>query len=275
MVVSVTSLTPPLLAALAAWPEGAGASPAARRAALGWAQDPVLGRFATPGAAARAVHGPASGGGAVFAALAARRGDRWAAGAAVAALVPWLAPVACRWARRGVPATDVEVMVADLVTESFAAITRAVPGGPEAVVQAAWHRVAGARRTDLARRARHVPLAEPATGCCRVGSADRPGTVGAGIAAGIAGIDGFAGRAGIDGSLFYLAGAGGTAAEAVLAVLCDAVAAGRLGAADARLLAWQAAGWPSERVTSVVGCTPAALRARRSRALRRVAGSAR
>ncbi len=53
--------TTPLLAVLTAWPTGPGRSAAIRRAATGWAEDPVLGRFPSPALAASAVGHPATG----------------------------------------------------------------------------------------------------------------------------------------------------------------------------------------------------------------------
>jgi hypothetical protein len=230
--------TTPLLASLAVWPTGPGSSPAGRRATRVWADDPILAPFASPGLAAVAVTG--TDGNRVLGALARRPDDEWATAAALSGLVGRLAPITARWARSGMPTTELEAAESDVVAECLAGLRDPAfsDGGavdPGRVAQTAWHRVAGRRRTERSRADRHRPLPVFEVG---------------------------------------VAGPSVSAVEQVLVVLSSAITAGLVPVAGAAAVAWQAAGWSTAEVAYRAGATPAALRARRSRTLRQLNTSA-
>ena len=230
--------TTPLLAALTAWPAGPGRSAAVRRATAGWADDPVLCRFPSPAVAPSAVGHPATGP-LVLTALAARPDDPVATTAALAGLAPRLVPIVGRWARAGLAGSELEGAEADLVAECLIGLRGARADllvDPAAVVAGAWHRVCADRRTLRARAARTAP--------------GDPELLAAPHAAGRSGV------------------------ETVMVELTDAARSGRLGVDAARALAWQAAGWSSVELADRTGIPAATLRARRSRARRRLAAPA-
>ena len=234
----MTAPLTPLLAALARWPDGPGSSPAARRAVSTWADDPVLSRFETPGAAAVGAAQP--DGGDVLAALAGRRQDGWAATAAATALVGWLAPITTGWRIHGMPTTDLDAAEADLVCEAVADLAARAGLGATTidgrhVAQRAWHRVHGARRTERARGNRRVALSAAAHAPARPAR---------------------------------------TAAETVLVELSRAVTTEVVTPLAAAAVGWVAAGWTTPDAARAAGMSPAALRARRSRAVRQLAGAA-
>jgi hypothetical protein len=245
--VAMTPATPPLLTALAAWPAGPGSTTTARRASRRWTDHPLLASCRTPGQAALALAGP--DGTAVLEALTARPGDDWAATAAVAGLVPWMAPIASRWARSGMGASDVDAAVADLVGECAVLLAVGRPGPqPAAVVQSAWHRVHNTRRTERARTARHYHLDRLHLDHCHLAHLhfDHPAVLDR------------AARPDL----------GSTAVERLLVELAAAVGRGTVSVGSAQALAWQAAGWPTAEVAARTGLSPATLRARRARAVR-------
>ncbi|MHB1536501.1 MAG: hypothetical protein ACYC1D_18200 [Acidimicrobiales bacterium] len=222
--------TSPLLDRLRAWPHSAGASVASRRAARAWDDDPALAGFATAGEAALAVGADTAHAGVVLTALAARVGDDWAATAAISGLAPQLEPIARRWARAGLAGADLDGAEADLVGALFEVLVCQKPTPPPSVVvQAAWHRVSGSRRSERARAARHVPLDDARL------------------------VGGLPAR---------------STAETVLALLVDSVGGGRLGIDGAVALGEWVAGWPTETSAARAGVSPEALRARRHRATR-------
>ncbi|HWG73396.1 MAG TPA: hypothetical protein VG184_05010 [Acidimicrobiales bacterium] len=224
-----------LTAVLLAWPATVGVSPPARRAARGWAGDPVLAGFATPGAAALAVSSDDPTAGVVLAALMARPGEDWAATAAVAGLAARLARIVGRWARSGLSGGALEVAEADLVAATVEVLATVRPApAPAVVVQAAWHRVYGVRRTEAARAARRVPLDDDRL----VGG--RPAR---------------------------------STAEEVLAVLAGAARCGTVSVSQARALGAWVAGWPTATAAQRAGVSIEVLRARRHRGVRALAAA--
>ena len=236
MVAPMTATRTPLLTALASWPTGPGRSPAGRRAASGWSDDPALVCFATPGEAAVAVGFPACGA-AVLTALAARRDDSWATTAALASLAPRLAPIVVRWVRAGMCPADVEDAESDLLAGCLAGLREDRLLDPAGIVATAWQRASNNRRTLRARGARHTGR--------ELGVLPDPVPFG---------------RDGV---------------EAIVVELTDAVRTGRLTVASAKAVGWQAAGWTSGEVEACTGIPAATLRARRRRAVGRLATTSR
>lgn len=161
----------------------------------------------------------------------------------VAGLSRRLGWVVARWARAGLPESDVAVLEADLVSECWAAVAltaascaqgRPVPPRPAmALVQLAWQRVRGARRRQVLRDARQVPIGE------NLSWPDVPET----------------GRADVE-----LAGE-----------IVAAYRAGRLTLTAARLIfATRVAGLAPAEAAQLLGCSPQSVRTRRSRAERRL-----
>ena len=161
----------------------------------------------------------------------------------VAGLSRRLGWVVARWARAGLPESEVAVLESDLVSECWAAVAltaancaqgRTVPPRPPmALVQLAWQRVRGARRRQLLRDARQVPLGEKMAG------PDAPETR----------------RADVE-----LAGE-----------IVAAYRAGRLTLTAARLIfATRVAGLAPAEAAQLLGCSPQSVRTRRSRAERRL-----
>ena len=220
---------------LAGWPSSPEAS---RRTGL-WAADPVLAVFATPGDAAVAARQDKE----MFATLAGLRGDRLAATAALSAVAVFLVPVVRRWSRSGLTGDDLADAEADLVVEALAAMRRPPPLDAGIVAQQAWHRVSGRRRTARARTERLAELA-PQLASRNAVTPDLGGVAGCA----------FGGQLGVSGS--------------PLGIALDALEAGMLSVTAAAVLWAAAAGYPTREAARLAGCSPAAWRARRSRAFR-------
>jgi hypothetical protein len=200
-----------------------------------WADHPVLAAFATPAEAALAARG--RDGERVVAALAARRDDPAATTAALAALAPRLGLISGCWKRAGLSGADLADAESDLVTECLAGL-RADPDRPAAVaVQAAWHRVHGRRRTARVQAGRLVPF-----DCDHFRRAEDPGP----------------------GPLHELQD-----------LLAEAVGEGTVSRLEAQSVWAAATGWTTSEACRATGCSPAAWRARRSRAIRSLAASVR
>ena len=220
---------------LAGWPSSPEAS---RRTGL-WAADPILAVFATPGDAAVAARQDKE----MFASLAGLRGDPLAATAALSAVAVFLVPVVRRWSRSGLVGDDLADAEADLVVEALAALRLNTSLDAGRVAQQAWHRVSGRRRTARARTERLAELA------AQLASHDASQPVfedPSGCA--------FGGRLGVSGG--------------PLGVALDALEAGVLSVTAAAVLWAAAAGYPTRKAARLAGCSPAAWRARRSRAFR-------
>ena len=220
---------------LAGWPTSPEAS---RRTGL-WAADPVLAVFATPGDAAVAARQDKE----MFATLAGLRGDPLAATAALSAVAMFLVPVVRRWSRSGLVGDDLADAEADLVVEALAAMRRPPPLDAGIVAQQAWHRVSGRRRTARARTARLAELAP------QLASHDASQPV-------------FEDPSACPGS-GQLGLSGGP-----LGVALDALEAGMLSVTAAAVLWAAVAGYSTREAAQMAGCSPAAWRARRSRAFR-------
>jgi hypothetical protein len=195
----------------------------------------VLAGFATPGAAALAVSSDDPTAGVVLAALIARPGDDWAATAAVAGLAARLAVIVGRWARSGLAGSALAAAEADLFGAALEVLANVKPTpAPAVVVQAAWHRVYGARRTEAARAARRVPLDDERL------AGGRPAR---------------------------------STAEEVLAVLAGAAGCGTVSVPQARALGAWVAGWPTATAAEHAGVSVEVLRARRHRGVRALAAA--
>jgi hypothetical protein len=224
-----------LTSVLLAWPATVGMSPPALRAARGWAGDEVLAGFATPGAAALAVSSDDPTAAVVLAALVALPGDDWAATAAVAGLAGRLGVIVGRWARSGLAGSALAMAEADLFAAAVEVLATVRPTpAPAVVVQAAWHRVYGARRTEATRAARRVPLDDERL------------------------VGGHPAR---------------STAEEVLALLAGAARCGTVSVAQARALGAWVAGWPTATAAQRAEVSVEVLRARRHRGVRALAGA--
>jgi DNA-directed RNA polymerase specialized sigma24 family protein len=153
--------------------------------------------------------------------------------AALAVLAPRLARVVARWARAGVPACDLEDMEAELLAETLARLQdRPEPQPPGAVVDLAWGRVRNTRRRHRRAAGRQVSLDESTAA-----ASEAPAVLG--VAA---------------------------------LVVVDGFRSGRLSLPGAQALwATGVAGWSGVDAAARLGCGAAALRARRSRAIRALA----
>ena len=213
---------------LAGWPSSPEAS---RRTGL-WAADPVLAVFATPGDAAVAARQDKE----MFATLAGLRGDPLAATAALSAVAVFLVPVVRRWSRSGLVGDDLADAEADLVVEALAAMRLNTSLDAGRVAQQAWHRVSGRRRTARAHTERLAELAPQ--------------------------------LASHDASQPVFEDPSGCAFGGQLGVALDALEAGVLSVTAAAVLWASAAGYSTREAARLAGCSPAAWRARRSRAFR-------
>ena len=219
-----------ILTVLAAWPD----HPDAVRSVPAWAGHPILGPFSNAAEAALAARHPGDDK-QVLAALAARRDDPVATLAALGALAPSLQLIAARWERAGLTGADLADAESDLVTECLA-LLRSDPYRPgPAVVQGAWHRVNGRRRTARARAARQVPFDADSLLLSR--HRDR-------------------------GPLRDLQD-----------LLAEGVADGTVSRLEAQSVWAVATGWTTSEACAVTGCSPPAWRARRCRAIRALAAS--
>lgn len=226
---SMTCNPTPVINRLVEWPDTVGSSRVARRAVAGWADDPVLSAFATPGAAAEAVRFDTPEAAAVLGALAARPRDEWAATAALVGLAVRLLPIVRRWARGGLKGPQLAAAEADLLAAAIEVLAAMHPTpAPAQVVTTAWQRVYGARRTETSRAARREPLpvALPAP-----------------------------------------AGNEHSTVEALLAVLTEGVRRRSLPRSQAQALAAWAAGWSTIANAELAFVGVAAIRARRRRGL--------
>jgi DNA-directed RNA polymerase specialized sigma24 family protein len=157
--------------------------------------------------------------------------------AALAILAPRLGSVVARWRRSGVPAADLEDMEGELLAAAVEALRGSVgprppvPPSPGVLVDWAWAQVRNVRRRHR-RAADRVVALDPA--------AASPAAPAAVVAA--------------------------------AAVVVDGYRSGRLSLPAAQAL-WVTgvAGWSGADAARLSGCTPEAMRARRSRAIRALA----
>jgi len=209
---------------------------ASGRPPSGWVDDPVLAGFAAPSDAVRACRDD-PGGDQVLGALAARQDDPTATLAALAGLAARLVLISARWRGGGLAGPDLADAEADLVTECLAAL-RAQPALPaRLVVRVAWHRVCGRARTARARSARHVPLPDVPDYASAPDDSDPHRRLVVGLAGAVA-----------DTTLTC------TGAQTVWLASC---------------------GWTGAEAAVVLGCSPAAFRARHARALRALVAATR
>jgi DNA-directed RNA polymerase specialized sigma24 family protein len=219
---------------LVAWASGSADDSHHRRIAARWAAaSPALAGYASAGEVIRAGWANPDLATTLLAELTViGAGDSVAVQAALAILTPRLVSVVARWARAGVPAGDLEDMEADLLAETVAALrARPDPQPPAVVVDLAWAKARNTRRRHRRATDRQVALDAAAAA---------PVTPVAGV----------------------------TAATVVI----DAFRSGRLSLPAAQALwATGVAGWSGAEASARLGCQPAALRARRSRAIRALA----
>jgi hypothetical protein len=224
---------PGVLRALLDWPEGEGAGRVARRHLTDWsATDPVLRRWQTPGQLVRSVRADATLLDPVLGPVAAHRGDPVATTTVLSALAPRLAGIIGRARRAGTTGVDAEGFEADLVAEVVALLSAPVPVAPDRLVGRAWQAARDRRRTERRRATRLVPLADDLPGP----SCSPPNSV-----------------------------------DGVVGMLELATRSGVVPPDHAAALYRTALGIPTLDQAVTAGCTTGAIRARRSRAARRLA----
>jgi hypothetical protein len=224
---------PGVLAALLDWPEGEGAGRAARRHLTAWsATDQVLCRWATPGQLVRSVRADATLLDPVLGRVAAHREDPVATMTVLSALAPRLAGIVGRTRRAGTTGLDAEGFEADLVAEVVTLLSAPRPVPPDRLVGRAWQTTRDRRRTEQRRAARLVPLADDVPGP----SCSPPNSV-----------------------------------DGVVGMLELATRSAVVPPDHAAVLYRTALGIPTLDQAVTAGCTTGAIRARRSRAARRLA----
>ena len=229
--------------------ESIGRAPGSRQAVMDWAgQEPVLSDFDDAGVLAATIRtaDPATQDRLLLAVLRVAADDALAQLVAIAGLAHRLRSVVIRWRTRQVPAAEQRTLEADLVDDCYVAVIRTAAaiaaGGPPpprlglVLVDRAHEAVRGPRRRLARSAARLAPLS---------------------AAAGLP--------------------APGEDPPSVLLArhLTDAVRAGHVTAAAAGLvLATRVIGWTVEEVAERQGTSPESVRARRSRAERRLIAAA-
>lgn len=144
------SIQPSLIDRLRAWPT----CRHALRRPEAWGGHVLLSAFATSADAAVAARTDPL----VLEALASQVDDEEAALAAMSVLAAGLGRVVGQWRRAGLTGVELQDAEAHLVLEALASL-HTTPGRPaEVIVQQAWHRVSARRRTEIARRARSLPM---------------------------------------------------------------------------------------------------------------------
>lgn len=233
------------LAALIAHLDAVSSTAAARRAVTGWARRPPgLGGYVTAtevAAACRAASGVDLDR-MVAALVSVAAGDQLAQLTVVAALAGRLRSVAAGWARRGANRQDTADMAGDLVTacwEAVAELADRLAGGAAPPERMACHLV------DRAREAVRVPRRrERRAAARRCGLADLTGTE-------------------ADGA--------GLVADRLAVAIGDAVRHGRITrTAAVPVFLTRVAGFAVDEAALRLGCSPAVLRAARSRTERRL-----
>jgi hypothetical protein len=230
MVAAMTRTGHSLITVLSAWPD----HPDAGRPAPAWTNHQVLGAFATPAQAVLAARG--HDGDRVLAALAARRHDPAATTAALAALAPRLGLISGCWKRSGLSGADLADAESDLVTECLAGLRANPHRTAVMVVQTAWHRVHGRRRTTRARAARLVAIDHDHF---RQAGAPDPGPL-----------------------------------HQLQELLAEGLRDGTVSRLEAQSVWAAATGWTTPEACAAIGCSAPAWRARRSRAIRALAATA-
>ena len=198
-----------------------------------WAADRVLRRYQFAAAAALAVRVHPAGD-RILSSLATvgsgdPGGDPLADTTALSGLAPRLMPIVARWRRAGVAGADLADAEADLVAECLFALRGHGNITADAVVRLAWHRTHALRRTQRSRSARMNAL--------------NPGG----------------------------AEARGVEADPVARLvrrLSDALGAGAISTIEVTAIWAHASGFSIAEAASRAGCSEAAWRARRCRALR-------
>ena len=201
-----------------------------------WAADRVLCRFESPAAAALAVRGHPVGdrilAGLATVASGGPGGDPLADTAALSGLAPRLMPIVARWRRAGIPQVDLADAEADLVAECLFALRSQPHITADALVRRAWHRAHARRRTQRSRSARLRAL--------NPGGAEPDGV-------------------------------GSDPVARLVGRLSDALGASAISTIEATAIWAHACGLSTGEASSRAGCSEAAWRARRCRALRAAA----